>query len=393
MSNKIRVKLSTNKRADGQRCLVIRYGGAKCYTKLLVRPEDWDEQNGMVRQTDRQYKVKNSTLMSIVDRLEYMVIHDGLTEQEFIDAFREATGRPEKKKSKCILDYWDEFQATKVKPGTLKTYTNARKKIEEFDGEVTWETFNKGWLLRFEAWLLSKGFGVNYISIMMRCLRAVNNYCIDCEYTAVYPFRRFQIKNEPTEKRSLTREQLIMLRDYTVEPHQEKYRDAFMLSFYLIGINMTDLFSLTWADVKDGYISYRRAKTGTLYRIRIEPEAQALLDKYRGKEHLLVWSDEWKMENFLHRCNIELQKIGTFEKKEGRGGKKIYQSLFPELTTYWARHTWATLASALDIPVDVIGHALGHSDESHKVTNIYINFDSTKVDDANRRVLDFIGLR
>lgn len=388
MANKIRIRLHSYEREDGTRTIVFRYGSVKCYTKLFVRPEDWDEQNCIVLKTDRQYKVKNSTLMNAVDKLEYMVIHDGLTEQEFVDAFDEITGRPmTKKKSKCILDYWDEFQATKVKSGTLRTYTNARKKIEEFDSEVTWDTFNKGWLLRFEAWLLNKDYGVNYVSIIMRCLRAVNNYCIDCEYTTIYPFRRFQIKNEPTEKRSLTREQLMTLRDYKVEPHQEKYRDAFMLSFYLIGINMADLFSLTKADVKDGYITYRRAKTGTLYNIKIEPEAQVLLDMYQGKEHLLLWADEWKMENFLHRCNLELQRIGSYEKK-GRGGKKVYQNLFPELTTYWARHTWATLASALDVPVDVIGHALGHSDESHKVTNIYIKFDSVKVDNANRKVLD-----
>lgn len=390
MANKIRIRLHSYEREDGTRAIMFRYGNAKCYTKLFVKPEDWDEQNCIVLKTDRQYKAKNSALLCAVDKLEYMAIHDGLTEQEFVDAFGEVTGRPApKKKHKCILDYWDEFQETKVKPGTLKTYTNARKKIEEFDSEVTWETFNKGWLLRFEAWLLNKEFGVNYVSIIMRCLRAVNNYCIDCEYTTVYPFRRFQIKNEPTEKRSLTREQLITLRDYKVEEHQEKYRDAFMLSFYLIGINMADLFSLNKADVKDGYVSYRRAKTGALYHIKIEPEAQALLDKYKGKEHLLTWADEWKMENFLHRCNLELQRIGAYKKK-GRGGKKIYQSLFPELTTYWARHTWATLASALDVPVDVIGHALGHSDESHKVTNIYIKFDSVKVDNANRKVLDSI---
>ena len=370
---------------------MFRYGNAKCYTKLFVKPVDWDEQNEMVLQTDRQYKAKNSALLNLMDELEYIVIHESPDEQQFINAFNRLTGsKPVVKKEKTILDYWDEFQKLKVKSGTLKTYTNARKKIEEFDAGVTWDNFNKGWLMRFDAWLIAKGFKTNYISIIMRCLRAVNNYCIDCEYTSVYPFRRFQIKSEETEKRCLTREQLITLRDYKVEEHQEKYRDAFMLSFYLIGMNMADLFSLTKADVKDGYVSYRRAKTGTLYRIRIEPEAQALIDKYKGREHLLTWADEWKMENFLHRCNIELHRIGECKRLPGRGGKKDFDCLFPGLTTYWARHTWATLASELGISIEIIGLALGHVDQSHKVTNIYIKPDLGKVDDANRKVLDSI---
>ena len=391
MANKIRIRLHSYEREDGTRVIMFRYGNAKCYTKLFVKPVDWDEQNEMVLQTDRQYKAKNSALLNLMDELEYIVIHESPDEQQFINAFNRLTGsKPVVKKEKTILDYWDEFQKLKVKSGTLKTYTNARKKIEEFDAGVTWDNFNKGWLMRFDAWLIAKGFKTNYISIIMRCLRAVNNYCIDCEYTSVYPFRRFQIKSEETEKRCLTREQLITLRDYKVEEHQKKYRDAFMLSFYLIGMNMADLFSLTKADVKDGYVSYRRAKTGTLYRIRIEPEAQALIDKYKGREHLLTWADEWKMENFLHRCNIELHRIGECKRLPGRGGKKDFDCLFPGLTTYWARHTWATLASELGISIEIIGLALGHVDQSHKVTNIYIKPDLGKVDDANRKVLDSI---
>ena len=63
---------------------------------------------------------------------------------------------------------------------------------------------------------------------------------------------------------------------------------------------------------------------------------------------------------------------------------------FEELSTYWARHTWATLAYNIGIPVDIIGQALGHSDRSHSVTFTYIDTDVTKVDEANRRVIDLI---
>ena len=77
-----------------------------------------------------------------------------------------------------------------------------------------------------------------------------------------------------------------------------------------------------------------------------------------------------------------------------KGLKAIKQDLvadgveIEELTTYWARHTWATIASELDIPKDTIAAALGHGGNS--VTDIYIDFDLKKVDEANRKVLDYV---
>ena len=70
-------------------------------------------------------------------------------------------------------------------------------------------------------------------------------------------------------------------------------------------------------------------------------------------------------------------------------GKKIRWPLFPELTTYWARHTWATIAASLDIPNETIAAALGHG-YGNRITAIYIDFDRRKVDKANRRVIDWV---
>lgn len=55
---------------------------------------------------------------------------------------------------------------------------------------------------------------------------------------------------------------------------------------------------------------------------------------------------------------------------------------------YWARHTLATIAASLDIPKETISHALGHGNDT--VTDIYIDFDKKKVDEANRKVLDYV---
>ena len=194
--------------------------------------------------------------------------------------------------------------------------------------------------------------------------------------------------------RSLTVEQLRILRDYPCEDYQEKYRDMFMLMFYLVGINAVDLFLAKKTDIVNGRLEYKRAKTGKLYSIKIEPEAQEIIDKYSGNEengYLLNVMDSYSnYKDFLHRMGVGLKQIGEMERK-GQGGKKDRSPLFPDLSSYWSRHTWATIAASLDIPKEIIAHALGHSWADSTTTDIYIKFNEKKVDDANRKVIDYVN--
>ena len=86
---------------------------------------------------------------------------------------------------------------------------------------------------------------------------------------------------------------------------------------------------------------------------------------------------------------LALKVIGEV-RRVGRGGKKERTPLFPDISSYWTRHTWATIAAELDIPKEVIAHALGHSWAEGTTTDIYIRFDEKKVDDANRRIIDYV---
>jgi integrase len=93
--------------------------------------------------------------------------------------------------------------------------------------------------------------------------------------------------------------------------------------------------------------------------------------------------------------NENLGKIGpveyTLSKVKGKSRQLItYHGLFPDLTTYWARHTWATVAHKIGVPKDVISMALGHS-FGNRVTDTYIDYDSEKVDEANRKVIDYMN--
>lgn len=279
---------------------------------------------------------------------------------------------------------------SKTNEGTKELYKATLKKIKEFAEDIellNFEDITTTWLKAFEKHLGKSVPSVNGRAIHLRNLRAVFNEAIDDEVITCYPFRKFKIKHEKTAKRSLTIEQLQKLRDYPVESCQEEYRDIFMLIFYLVGINISDLCKAKKTDIVNGRLEYRRSKTKRPYSIKILPEAQVILDKYAGEEYLLNISERWtNYKDYNRKLNKKLKEIGQIEVE--KHGKKARTPLFPFLTSYWARHTWATIAWSLDISKDTIAAALGHG--GNTVTDIYINVDNKKIDEANRKVIDYV---
>ena len=256
-------------------------------------------------------------------------------------------------------------------------------------GEWVFEDITRAWLNDFDTWLMESSPSRNARNIHLRNIRHVCNVAFSQHITDFYDFRGISIKAVPTVKRSLSVEKLRQLFALDVEDHQRKYIDYFKLIFCLIGINTIDLCHLRKSDVVEGRIEYKRSKTGRDYSIRIEPEAQALIEKYAGKgEWLLDVLDRYTdFKDFAHRLNENLQSVG--EVTVGKHGKKTRIPMFPNLTTYWARHSWATIAASLDIPNETIAASLGHG-YGNRITAIYIDFDKAKIDDANRKVLDWV---
>ncbi len=279
------------------------------------------------------------------------------------------------------------------KASTKEIYEHTLNRIKAHIGEeglktLKFEDITLDWLNEFNAFMAKTAPSPNARNVHFRNLRAVFNNAIENEVTTHYPFRKFKIKAVETAKRSLKVEELRRLFFFPCEEHQVKYLDMFKLMFYLMGVNMIDLAKLT--EIKNGRLDFNRSKTGHLYSMKVEPEAMALFEKHKGSDHLLFILDRWVNDEFFRRkMNKELQKIGPMHKKPGRGGKKVYEPIFPEITAYWARHSWATIASDIDIPDRVIAEALGH-EYGNRITNIYINFNIKKVDAANRKVLDWV---
>lgn len=273
--------------------------------------------------------------------------------------------------------------------GCREIYEYARVCMLKFDSrlkERSFEEIDKDWLTRFDSFL-AQTQKVNTRSIRLRCIRTVFNDAIDDGITDCYPFRRFKIHQEETRKRSLTLNQLRELRDMPCEPYQKEYVDMFMLMFYLSGINAADLFQAKHSDVENGRLEYRRQKTHRLYSIKIEPEAQKIIDRYKGKEYLLNIMERYHShKEYLGHMNRALKAIG---RPLGKKGRIEGEGRFKDLSSYWSRHTVATLASEINIPIDTISLMLGHS-FGHSTTRIYIREDVSKADRAMRKLIDYV---
>ncbi len=290
---------------------------------------------------------------------------------------------------------------------TISTYKLMLAKISKFIdiNHLFVPDITVAWLNEFDSFCTKSGMGINGKAVILRCIRSIYNYAIDLEFVgeASYPFRRFKIKHAETKHRDLSIEELryiancdcskiieeqketikkivVEQKDKNSKKHTsnfaeiEKYRDLFMLSFYLCGLNMIDLLFLKPTDIRNGQLSILRRKTGVPLLIRIEPEAQKIIDRYRGSKYLLSFLDTYTTDNhtnFLKRANKNLKHI------------------LPFLSTYWARHSWATIAAELDIPDSTIDIALGHKIQG--IASVYIKRNLAKVSEANRKVIDYLN--
>lgn len=268
-------------------------------------------------------------------------------------------------------DYIDKVKALKTAKTALSYETTiVRLKLYCDPYKVKLQDMSYAW---WEAWVKSMqddGLKRNTVAKYLKCVKTVIRYAEEDGALINKAYTKIDSRAESdTPMRNLPVETLRRVRDAVIQGKTAIYKDAFMLSFYLIGINMADMLALPKDCIVNGRLQYKRAKTGKNYSIKIEPEAQAIIDKYPGKNRLLVFAERYK--NFRFMCNRTLNNLEA------------------GLTWYWARYSWANYAVDLDIPKDTISEALGHKHGS-TITGIYIKYSLDKIDEANRKVIDYL---
>lgn len=367
-------------------------------TGLSCRLEDWDERTQMC--SGKNAKYLNSLLTDLLTKADARILElreNGmlrkLSRQQLKELLSDLTLKVddviEEESFISLANMFEKVIATK-NTRNAELFSNTLKKIEMYvdAANTKLDDINKSWLNGFYRSM--DNLSVNSKAINMRNLRHVINTAIDDGFTNNYPFRNYRIPTEETPMRVLPIETLrFYLQAEIPNKYHEEHRDIFMLMFYLIGINIVDLSRLTEKNIVNGRIEYRRAKTGKLYSIKIEPEAMEIINKHRGEKHLLAPFDRYaNYKDYAQHINACMRRIGPVIDKY-RNGIQEMKPLCPQVTTYWARYSWATYAAELDIPKDTISEALGHEYGS-KITGVYIKFSRDKIDAANRKVIDYI---
>ena len=270
---------------------------------------------------------------------------------------------------------------------TSETYTAALKSFMRFRNErdVMLEEIDSEMMMLYEAWLKERDISMNTISFYMRILQATYNRAIEKELTVQrYPFKHVYTGVEKTVKRAVPFKYIKKIKDLELPAGSsiDFARDMFLFSFYTRGMSFVDIAYLKKADLKSGVLTYRRQKTGRRLSIKWEKPMQEIVDKYNtnGTPYLLPIIRDMNADirrqykNAAHLVNDKLKKLG----------EKL--GLTVPLTSYVARHGWASIARSRNIPLAIISEAMGH--DSEKTTRIYLaSLDTTSVDKANSRIL------
>lgn len=313
----------------------------------------------------------------------------------------EVFGVVRKEEPLTLADYINKFSLTKKK-STAALYCITEGKVRSFAPKMSLDTITSVWLESFRQYCIGNGMSINGAGKELRNIRAVLNWCRKNGYTNNYPFSDYSITEEETMPNNLDVGELRRLRDYPCEEWQKKYVDFFMLSFYMAGINPVDLLMMRKDAVSNGHISFVRRKTNKQGAKKIRTivlplvdEAQSIIGRYPSKDGYLIGFMDGRADyhSFVKKCNEALKKVGTREvvrDKIGKLRKLKYHPLFPKITLYTARYTFGSIAANdLDISEQTIGQCLGHSWSKH-VTARYIAHDQRKIDNAVKRVVEYV---
>lgn len=353
-------------------------------TDITVKEEEWDKAaQKVVKRRDKStlnYRLQGR-LTTIQTEISTLQLNGELRAYTNKRLQLYLSGDNDRKDNQALfLSQYNNFLLQKENPRTVQIYEASKKHIEAYcDIENLYlQDIDINWIEEFARYLKAHGcVSANTRAIHLRNIRAILNFAYKRKIIDDYVFAQYKIEKEDTAKRSLSIGSLRLL--YTAELGKRKamYRDIFFLLFFLMGINIVDLSRLD--SITNGRIIYRRAKTGTVYDIKVEPEAMAIIERYKGQTHLLDIFDRYKNYNdFKGRFNKNLKEICK--------GLKIDANI----SSYWARHTFATIAYEIGIPMDIIADCLGHKSAQNRITQIYVRKDQKQVDEANRRVIDYV---
>ncbi|MFK2818988.1 site-specific integrase [Flavobacteriaceae sp. LMIT009] len=281
----------------------------------------------------------------------------------------------------------------------IKGYLKSYKKTNY--NNLTFFDIDKDWLTDFEQCLTKKGLSITTIGIYLKALRAIFNKAISENEIdeGIYPFgkRKYQIPSSKGTKKALGTKQLKLLFDAKpMNKQQIIAKDFWFFSYSCNGMNIKDVALLKFKDIDEETIRFYRAKTRftsktdlkliTVYQNNYTNE---FIEKYSNKDKS---SENYVFKVLSNSMSSKEQraKIKNFTRFVNQHIKKLAESvgLSGEISTYWARHSFATTSIRKGASMELMQESLGHKDL--KTTQSYFDGfeDETKKELANK-IMDF----
>lgn len=303
--------------------------------------------------------------------------------------------KPIRQKQIWFLKYMEEQISAKRDAGldgTADAYKSTRNSFCHFlkGKDISASEVTPKLIRLYADFLKGAGDSENTVAYYMRNLKTIYNRIVTDGFkpTCAFPFKVAKTTISKTPKRAITREILINVARMKFIPKKESHlelaRDIFMFSFYCQGTAFVDIIRLEKTSIVAGNITFSRQKSKQPIHIAIFPQIEELMNKYKNDtDYVFPILDVEDSRSLYVQYKLALQRVNYGLKIIGKRLGLDYS-----LTTYMARHTWATLLKELGVPVSIISEGLGHSSED--MTRIYLKeFDRSVLDEVNRKVANF----
>ena len=367
-------------------------------TDIHVHESEWDSKRSSIKAPGRTSPDRKRYLQTVTERVQWDTKrlkaiaaflesqNASYTADDIVEEFNAAADEHSLFGfTKCVIGQLRKLNRIR----TSETYAAALASFMKFQEgrdillcEIDSET-----MMLYEAWLKTNGNCPNTTSFYMRILRAVYNRAVEKGLTGQRnPFKHVYTGVDKTMKRAVPLKAIKRVKelDLTQKPHLDYARDMFLFSFYTRGMSFVDMAYLKKSDLKNGILTYRRRKTGQQLVIKWEKCMKDIVEKYEERSAMRYLlpiitkpnaSERTQYQNALYRVNTALKEVAKLA------------NLPVPLTTYCARHSWASVAKSKNIPLSVISEGMGH--DSEETTRIYLaSLDTSVVDKANSLILE-----
>lgn len=386
--------------SNGEHPLVIRVckDGKKKYQSIgiSVKPDYWDfEKNKPKRNCpnkDHILKLISEKTQEYRDQIiELKSDNKEFTAKSLIDKVH----KPIKKRTvKEVFEEQIQRLFAEKRRGYALSHQQVLNSLLAFNKhlDIYFSDIDIVWLRKYETWLRSNNISTNTIGIRFRTLRAVFNMAIKENIVKAehYPFDDYNVSKlkQETVKRSISKDEILSVITYSCDEnsiYQKLAIDLFTFSYLMAGINFVDMAYLTWDNIIDNRLVYFRRKTHKLIKIPLQEEAMKIVSKYADNNSSYLFpilSDFHKTE--IQKANRVHKAITKVNRELKQIGKELNIPI--DLTTYVARHSFATVLKRSGVNTAIISESLGHSSE--KVTQIYLDsFENSQIDEAMKNLL------